>query len=122
MADARHKGLIDGTVNFTHWNTFLTEDGLNSHMWLYAYETTLKNINGSVKKKHVTDHDYFRHLFKKKIEFYRSDVNFYEFSPLLKKMKYENLAKLKLIDDFEEDLSFDIDEVDIGEDTVVDDY
>ncbi|WP_192183865.1 hypothetical protein [Mesorhizobium amorphae] len=118
IADARSKGLVEGNLSFSHWNTFLTVDGLNSHMWLYAYETTLKNINGTTKTKHVTDHEYFRFVYKKKIEFYRSNLDFYNLAPLLKKMKKENLAKNKLVDDFEVDLSFDIDEIDFADDDI----
>ncbi|TIL63407.1 RNA-directed DNA polymerase [Mesorhizobium sp.] len=121
IADARSKGLVEGNISFSHWNTFLTADGLNSHMWLYAYETTLKGINGTTKIKHVTDHEYFRYLYKKKIEFYRSSQDFYKLAPLLKKMKNENLAKSKLVDDFELDLSFDIEEIDF-DDGAADEY
>jgi hypothetical protein len=112
IADLRKQGLTKGTIDRSHWNKSLSEDGLHSDMWLYAYEGTLKNLTGTKKKTHVTNHRYFKHLLAKKIEFYRSPDGIYSMSSTLRRLRKENDSTAKLLTDFKDDLTFDIDELD----------
>ena len=112
VADAVAKGLVQGLVSFARWNKSLTAESLEGPMWLYAYETTLKSINKSSKTSHVTGHRYFRELYDKKIEFYRSGEGMYSISSVLKKRKKENADVAKLLGIFDVDLNFDVDEID----------
>jgi Reverse transcriptase (RNA-dependent DNA polymerase) len=112
VADAVAKGLVQGSVSFVRWNKSLTLEGLDGPMWLYAYETTLKSINNFSKTSHVTGHRYFRQLYDKKIEFYRSGEGIYSISSVMKKRKKENADVAKLLGIFDVDLNFDVDEID----------
>jgi hypothetical protein len=56
VSDAGRAGLITGKIDQSTWNRSLTADGLNSSMWLYAYESTLKKLNGVASEAHVTGH------------------------------------------------------------------
>src|SRR5258708_30911681 len=61
-----------GFIDQSSWDHSLTADGLRSSMWLYAYESVLKNLNSTRSKGHVTSDPYFGPLLAQNIEFYRS--------------------------------------------------
>jgi hypothetical protein len=122
IADAKKKGLIKGTVDYSIWNKSLTSDGLQSGMWLYSYEATLKGLTKSNKDSHVTNHKYFKHLFDRDIEFYRSGGGISSIGATLKKRKKENDDIAKLLSDFEDDFSFDADEIDDDDTDEIDVY
>lgn len=66
-------GLIDKPINRVTWNSFLTDVGLSSDMWMYAYEATLKGWTGLTTKKFITSHPGFGPLFAKGVSFFDID-------------------------------------------------
>jgi hypothetical protein len=73
IGDASAKAIIEGKMDFSGWNKHLTTESLDGEMWLYAYETTSKSLNGSAAgDRFIKTHRYFSALSDKKIEFYRS--------------------------------------------------
>lgn len=85
-------------------------------MWLYAYESTLKNLNGMSKDQYITSDKYFRELYSRKIEFYRSGSFYMNANDILGKVRFENLRRqifrgnlatnlAEDVDDFEHEIS-----------------
>jgi hypothetical protein len=74
VCDLHSKGLISGSVNRMHWNSYLTADGLRSEMWLYAYEATVKGWSG-VGDGFLTSDCVFKELHSKKVSFYDEKKN-----------------------------------------------
>jgi hypothetical protein len=104
ISDAHSKNLITGKVNFSLWNKSLTTAELDGEMWLYAYESTLKNLNGSsVGDGFIKAHKYFSQLLTKKVEFYRSGKGFEAFADVLHRRKLENSAARKIAADIVDD-------------------
>lgn len=113
IADAKSQQLISGKVDFSNWNKHLTTDSLDDEMWLYAYESTLKNLNtSSTGDGFVRAHRYFSKLLERKIEFYRSGEGVSDISSILHRRRLENAAAHRIAADFDEDFSFEIDELD----------
>jgi hypothetical protein len=113
LSDASQKGLVSGKIDQRGWNRSLTADGLDSSMWLYSYESTLKQLNGVTSEKHVTNHQYFGPIFAKKIEFYRSGSAHLNKVAHLSQLRMEHLRRRiqeKLVG---EDLAEDL--IDFGE-------
>lgn len=112
IADLKAKGLIVGKIDPSVWNKSLTTDDLDGEMWLYSYESTLKGINGSgVGDGFLKSHRYFGKLYEKKIDFYRSGLGIGKISEMLQKRKRENATSHRLALDFDEDHTFNIDEL-----------
>ena len=42
LLDARARGLVDHSVDFSRWQALMTEDGLLGEHWLLVYEATVK--------------------------------------------------------------------------------
>ncbi len=110
VADARRSELIPPTTDFKLWNASLTGEGLNGPMWLYAYESTLKRLNGVTSQTHVTGHPYFQFLAQKKIEFYRSGLFHFSAHAILRAQQMENLRRRMMQAKLEEGLGEDIDD------------
>lgn len=69
--DLRYQSLIDGTLDVSFWQSFATESGLESEMWLVAYEATKKGWwPTAVSSDFVTTHKFFGDLWVKNVEFY----------------------------------------------------
>lgn len=69
--DLWHRGLISGTLDFSFWQSFSTDKGLKSEMWLVAYEASrkgwwLKPQNTDF----ITKHMFFADLWTANVEFY----------------------------------------------------
>jgi hypothetical protein len=112
VADANASGLTEDTIKLSLWNRSLTQDGLRSSMWLYAYEGTLKKLNGAGSDQHVTEDKYFSELYKRKIEFYRSGSFHMNASDILGKVRLENLRKHILSSNLAINLAEDVDDFD----------
>jgi hypothetical protein len=69
--DLWHKNLISGALDFSFWQSFATQAGLKSEMWLIAYEATRK---GWWPKDQIVDfiatHEFFGDLWTSNVEFY----------------------------------------------------
>jgi hypothetical protein len=123
IADAKSKRRIVGRVDYKAWNQQLSTDSLDEEMWLYAYEATLKNLtNATVGDAFIKKHKYFARLFEKKVEFYRSAGGVLSIRDILHRRRVDNSAARRIAADFNEDLTFDIDEVDETEDSDEMDY
>lgn len=69
--DLWHKDLIDGALDFSFWQSFASESGLKSEMWLIAYEATRKGWWPKAQStKFITRHDFFADLWNANVEFY----------------------------------------------------
>jgi hypothetical protein len=93
VADANARGLTEDPVKLSFWNKSLTQDGLRSSMWLYAYESTLKKLNGTSGDLHVTGDKYFNELYRRKVEFYRSGNFHMNANDILGKVRLDNLRR-----------------------------
>ncbi|MGE0062423.1 MAG: hypothetical protein AB7T86_10130 [Xanthobacteraceae bacterium] len=69
------RSLIDKPIDRSQWNQSLVDSGLQSEMWLYAYEATLKGWTGLTAKKFITSSKEFAPLLAKKISFYDLDAH-----------------------------------------------
>ena len=92
VSDANRLGVINGSIDQSSWNCSLTADGLRSPMWLYAYESALKNLNGTGGVVHVTSDQYFGPLLALDVEFYRSGSFYMNRNKLLARLR---LARLR---------------------------
>jgi hypothetical protein len=91
ISDAKRLGVIQGSIDQSSWDRSLTIDGLRSSMWLYAYESTLKGLNSTGSKVHVTSDPYFGPLLALNVEFYRSGSFHMNRSALLLRLRLERL-------------------------------
>lgn len=73
--DLRDKNQIEGPLDESLWLQSLTNAGLNSGMWLLAYEADLKGWLPSPPINHVDNHTFFRELKKRNISFYNDKKN-----------------------------------------------
>jgi hypothetical protein len=68
--DLLHQGLIDGQLDLAFWTQFLTSDGLESNMWLLAYEADLKGWLTPPVAGFVQAHSHFAELSRRNVYFY----------------------------------------------------
>ena len=110
MADARQSGLIPANTKFILWNSFLTTDGLDGPMWLYAYESSMQGLSGIASQTHITSHAYFRFFAQKQITFYRSGTLHLNADATLRTQRLENLRRRILQAKLEIELGDDFDD------------
>jgi Reverse transcriptase (RNA-dependent DNA polymerase) len=115
VSDAKRLGLISGKIDQSIWNRSLTADGLDSVMWLYSYESTLKKLNGSSNDAHVVQHPYFSLMYSKGIEFYRSGAFHLNKDTLLQRLRHENSRRRFLGARIEHDLGENLSDFDMTE-------
>ncbi len=70
LLDLRQMGLIDGAVDTSLWTQSMTEAGLNSNMWLVAYEADLKGWLSPPISGFVLNHPYFAEIRRRNVSFY----------------------------------------------------
>lgn len=71
MLDAKAKGLISSSVNFNHFQSYMTTDDLYGGQWLLAYEANIKNWLPSVTgRDHVNRDKCFSFLKTNGVYFY----------------------------------------------------
>lgn len=71
MLDAKAKGLISSSVNFNHFQSYMTTDDLYREQWLLAYEANIKNWLPSVTgRDHVNRDKCFSFLKTNGVYFY----------------------------------------------------
>jgi len=71
--DLWHNGLITGALDFSFWQSFATEIGLKSEMWLISYEATQKKWWPKPQSDDfITQHKFFGDLAASKVEFYEA--------------------------------------------------
>jgi hypothetical protein len=77
VMDLNSRALVDGGIDITYWQTFYSVNGLQSNMWLFVYEATLKNWIAAASPCFVSSHALFGIMLKKKISFYDVTKNVY---------------------------------------------
>lgn len=92
--DLRRLGLIDADIDTSFWESFMSEDGLRSHMWLLAYEADIKGWLAS-PAAHVDNHPHFRVLKNRGVYFYDLNKNVPTYEKSKKKIEKELERKLK---------------------------
>ncbi len=112
ISDAKRLGLLQGVIDQSLWDRSLTPDGLRSSMWLYAYESALKNLNSTGSKGHVTADPYFGPMLALDIEFYRSGSSHVNRNALLARLRLERARQQIQQAAVEEDLAEEFDDFD----------
>jgi len=87
-------------------------------MWLYTYESTLKQLNGDQSRAHVTDHPYFKHLLAKNVEFYRSGPTHLSQSSVLRSTRLDTMRRLLALARLENDPDAEVDEEELDADEI----
>ncbi|GGC12600.1 hypothetical protein GCM10011494_34290 [Novosphingobium endophyticum] len=116
-----HRQLIDGTVDFTRWNRALSGDGLRSGMWLFAYESVGLGINPAPSTAFIEQDPYFSHLHARRVRFFSIDNGFTSIGDTLRSLRGDNTRLRRVRDDFIDDFSFELDELDDDADFEVED-
>lgn len=70
LLDLRQMGLIEGAFDVSLWTQAMTEKGLNSNLWLVAYEADLKGWLSPPVAGFVQNHPYFAPLRQRNVSFY----------------------------------------------------
>lgn len=70
LLDLRQMGLVDGPIDVSLWTQAMTSKGLESNLWLLAYEADLKGWLIPNTAGFVQNHPYFSVLRKRRISFY----------------------------------------------------
>ncbi|MCA2825969.1 MULTISPECIES: RNA-directed DNA polymerase [Bacteria] len=70
LLDLRHIGLIDGPIDVSLWTQAMTANGLESNLWLVAYEADLKGWLTAPTANFVQRHPHFSELRRLNVSFY----------------------------------------------------
>lgn len=70
LLDLRQMRLIDGTFDVSLWTQAMTKKGLESNLWLVAYEADLKGWLTPPVAGFVQNHPYFAVLRQRNVSFY----------------------------------------------------
>lgn len=70
LLDLRQMDLIDGEIDISLWAQSMTQTGLNSNMWMLAYEAYRKSWLAPALPGFIESHPYFAELAKRDISFY----------------------------------------------------
>ncbi len=73
--DLNQRGLIDGSIDVSFWHSFANSGGLESEMWLAAYEISLKGWWPTKNdKSYIECHKYFKKIIQREVHFYDENV------------------------------------------------
>lgn len=117
------RGLVQGDVNRDFWNQSLTEDGLRSPMWLYAYEAVTQGFLPGCTDDFITRDAYFSLLRAKRVQFLDITRGYNSLTATLRSLRNENVLRRRIMeaiqdgdfDEFDELDEFDEDEEDTGD-------
>jgi hypothetical protein len=73
LLDLRHMGLIDGEIDVSLWTQAMTSTGLESNLWLVAYEGDLKGWLTPPVAGFVQNHPYFAEVRRRNVSFYDNE-------------------------------------------------
>lgn len=104
--------LVDGPVDFALWNRSLTTDGLRTGMWLYAYESVGLGINPMSSATFIESDAFFAPIHAKKIRFLSIETGFTSIGDTLRSLRGDNARLQRVHDDFLDDFSFELDDLD----------
>ena len=113
--------LVSGAVDFAEWNKALSGDGLRSGMWLYAYESVGLGINPVPSTAFIEADPYFSLLQAKKIRFLSIATGFTSINTTLRSLRGDNVRLQRVRDDFLDDFTFELEEIDDDSDYEVED-
>jgi hypothetical protein len=111
-----NRQLVQGAIDFTKWNRALSNDGLRSGMWLYAYESVALGINPQPSVGFIETDPYFSLLHSKNVRFLSIDSGFTSITATLRSLRGGNLRLQRVRDDFLDDFSFELDDLDDDDD------
>jgi hypothetical protein len=100
------QGLSQGNIDRTLWDKCLTQDGLRSPMWLYAYEAVTKGYLSGVSDSFILDDPYFTLLRAKRVQFLDIERGFTSIATTLRGLRSEN-AQLERLREAIRSLDFD---------------
>jgi hypothetical protein len=81
-------------------------------MWLYAYESGVKGLNGTSNPNYIRDDPYFGPIFGNQVEFYRSGSFHMNANTILKRLRAERLRRAIQEAAVEHDLAEHVDDFD----------
>lgn len=113
--------LVGGQIDFSNWNGALSADGLRSGMWLYAYESVGLGINPSRSTAFIEADPYYSLLHARKVRFLSIESGFTSINTTLRSLRGDNMRLQRVRDDFLDDFTFDLDELDDDADFEVED-
>ncbi len=113
--------LVEGAIDLTRWNSALSGDGLRSGMWLYAYESVGLGINPVPSTAFIEADPYFALLQARKIRFLSIATGFTSINTTLRSLRGDNVRLQRVRDDFLDDFTFELDELDDDNDYEVED-
>lgn len=70
LLDLNQMGLIDGQIDVSLWTQAMTVRGLETNLWLVAYEADLKGWLTPPTAGFVQNHPYFSELRRRNVSFY----------------------------------------------------
>lgn len=112
------QGLVQGNIDRTLWDSFLTPSGLRSPMWLYAYEAVTQGFLGGIGDGYIVQDPYFSLLHARRIQFFDVGRGYASIASTLRTLRGENERLMRLrqaiqdlnhdeFDDFDEDHDLD---------------
>lgn len=102
LLDLQQMNLIDGELDISPWTNIMTAKGLESNMWLLAYEADLKGWASPPKAGFVQKHSFFSALRKKNVSFYNPSLNVQGSKPHIKTDITDHKISLEEMELFEE--------------------
>jgi hypothetical protein len=116
LCDLETRGLVAGTLEKSYWNQSLTDTGLQSEMWLYAYEASRKGWTGQ-SGRFLASNPQFSEFYNRQISFYNENKNFLRASRKIEiernNRKKEKIAFSQNLDEAALDLLDKFDEYDL---------
>lgn len=109
---AAHRGHISGPIDSSYWEKWLSEEGLRSPMWLYAYESVRNGTNPNGDRTFIETDPFFRLLLGKNIKFFEPSQGFTSINSALRARRGENIRANVLRADYSDDLEVDLMEFD----------
>ena len=73
LLDLRQMGLIDGPIDVSLWTQAMTTKGLETNLWLVAYEADLKGWLKPPVAGFVQNHPFFAALRQRNVSFYNKE-------------------------------------------------
>ena len=114
------RGLVNGKIDHRTWARSLNADGLQSPMWLYAYESVRQGVKPAGNAEFVALHEFFAPIYAKNVSFLSIEEGFTSVSTLLRGRRGENVKMKRLRADFVDDFDFELDEFDEDDEDVYD--
>lgn len=93
---ADNRGLVRGAIDQSTWNQSLNAAGLESSMWLYAYQGPRLGIVPGGTLDHIENHPYFSILHQRDIGFFSIDGGIDAIDSGMARRRVDNLHAMRL--------------------------